>query len=120
MKVQNLAAIMPMFFLRLTAFAMDLPHYDLDSLSYTSTDAVIAHLSVDPQHKIRATVTETIYGSLHAGDTLDKLSEFLNFFQPMDDGQDVILFLDSRPRRRTFFTARLPALRSRCPHRASI
>ena len=87
----------------LPAFAMDLPHYDLDSLSYTSTDAVIAHLSVSPQHKIMATVSETIYGSLHAGDTLDKLSEFLSFFQPMEDGQDVILFLDSRPRTPDFF-----------------
>ncbi len=80
------------------AEAMNQPHYDLDSLAYMSTDIVIATLSVDTKHRITATVTDTLYGSLHAGNKLDMLSEFLvGFFRPMEDGQRVVLFLDGRP-----------------------
>jgi hypothetical protein len=95
--------VMQMFFLQPPAFGMDLPHYDVDSLVYVSTDVVIAHLSVNPSHEFTATVTETIYGSLHPGDKLDTLSEFLSFFRPIEDGQDVVLFLDGRPRKPDFF-----------------
>ncbi len=89
-------------FLPFAANAMDLPHHDLDSLVYLSTDIVIADLSVNSQHKITATVTDTLHGSLRPGEKLATLSEFLNFFDPLEDGQRVILFLDSRPRQPNF------------------
>jgi hypothetical protein len=80
------------------ACAMDLPHYDLDSLIYMSTDAVTARIWVRPDRKFAVTITGALYGSLVAGDKLDTLSDFLGFFQPMEDGQQVVLFLDRRPR----------------------
>lgn len=82
---------------------MDLPHYDLESLIYLSTDIVVADLSKDTRGTFTATVTEALFGSLQPGARLDKLTPFLMFFQPLDDGQKVILFLDRRPRQYDFF-----------------
>jgi hypothetical protein len=82
---------------------MDLPHYDLDSLVYLSTDIVVAAIAKDPHGNFTATVTETLHGSLHAGEKLDALTPFLMFFQPLNDGQKAILFLDRRPRQYDFF-----------------
>jgi hypothetical protein len=81
----------------LTLRAMDLTHYDLDSLVYLSTDIVVAKISVDAQKGLSATVTKSLYGSLHSGDRVEQLSPFLSFFRPMEDGMNVILFLDRRP-----------------------
>jgi hypothetical protein len=89
--------------LPLRARAMDLPHYDLDSLVYLSTDIVIADISKDAKGNFTATVTEDLYGSLQAGAKLDALTPFLMFFQPLNDRQRVILFLDRRPRQYDFF-----------------
>jgi hypothetical protein len=83
--------------------AMDLPHYDTDSLAYLSTDIVITNLSVDAQKRMTASVTEVLFGGLKPGDALDNLSLFLTFFLPMDDGQHMILFLDRRPRKPGLF-----------------
>jgi hypothetical protein len=85
------------------AVAMDLPHYDLDSLIYLSTDIVLADLSKDAHGNYTAAVTETLYGALRPGEKLDALTPFLMFFQPLKDGQKVILFLDRRPRQYDFF-----------------
>jgi len=85
------------------SIAMDLHHYDLHSLVYMSTDIVIANLSQQADHTLVATVTQTLYGSLHRGQQLDKLSPFLIFFAPMEDGMQVILFLDRRPHAYDFF-----------------
>jgi hypothetical protein len=85
------------------AGAMDLPHYDLDSLVYLSTDIVLADISKDPGGNFMATVTEVLYGSLQPGVKLDALTPFLMFFQPLNDGQKAILFLDRRPRQYDFF-----------------
>ena len=82
---------------------MDLPHYDLDSLVYMSTDIVIATLSARSQEQFSATVADVLYGSLKSGDRLETLTPFLIFFRPMEDGQRVILFLDRRPRKPDFF-----------------
>jgi hypothetical protein len=82
---------------------MDLPHYDLDSLVYLSTDIVLADISKDTRDNFTATVTDTLYGSLQPGVKLDALTPFLMFFQPLNDGQKVILFLDRRPRQYDFF-----------------
>jgi hypothetical protein len=82
---------------------MDLPHYGLDSLVYLSTDIVIADLSKDAHGNFTAIVTEVLYGSLRPGGKLDALTPFLTFFQPLNDGQKVILFLDRRPRKYDFF-----------------
>lgn len=87
--------------------AMDMRTYDLTSLVYLSTDIVIANLSEDPQHQFTATVTETLYGSLHPGDRLTTLTPFLTFFSPMQEGMRVILFLDSRPQHYDFLYAEL-------------
>ncbi len=81
---------------------MDQPHYDVDSLAYMSTDIVLADVSARPDHKYTATVTGILYGSLQVGEKLDKLSDFLQFFWPMEDGQRVVLFLDRRPRPANF------------------
>lgn len=88
--------------LSVAAFAMDLYHYDVDSLTYLSTDIVIAGVSVDAAHKFTATVIEALHGSLRPGDRLKELSAFLVFFQPLKAGQRVILFLDSRPQPPSF------------------
>jgi hypothetical protein len=82
--------------------AMDLLHYGLDSLVYFSTDIVLADLLKDTHGNFTATVTEALYGSLQPGEELDKLTPFLTFFQPLNDGQKVILFLDRRPRQYDF------------------
>lgn len=84
------------------AAAMDLIHYPLDSLVYLSTDIVIADVSKDTGGNFTATVAEALFGSLQPGAQLDKLTPFLMFFQPLDDGQKVILFLDRRPRQYDF------------------
>lgn len=91
------------FLLPATTLAMNLLHYDLDSLVYLSTDIVVADVSKDAQGKFTATVTETLYGALQPGDKLDALTPFLTFFQPLTDGQQVVLFLDRRPRQYDFF-----------------
>jgi hypothetical protein len=85
------------------ARAMDLPHYDLDSLVYLSTDIVLADICKDAHGNFTATVTEVLYGSVQPGVKLDALTPFLMFFQPLNDGQKVILFLDRRPRQYDFF-----------------
>src|SRR5437899_2183858 len=79
------------------AGAMDLPHYDLDSLVYVSTDIVLADICKDARGNFTATVTEALYGSLQPDVKLDALTPFLMFFQPLNDGQKVILFLDRHP-----------------------
>lgn len=84
------------------AAGMNLMHYSLDSLVYLSTDIVLADISKDTQGNFTATVTESLYGSLQPGVKLDALTPFLTFFQPMDDGQRVILFLDRRPHQYDF------------------
>jgi hypothetical protein len=83
--------------------AMDLVHYDLDSLGFMSTDIVVCKISADGQKNLAATVTETLYGSLHPGDRIERLTPFLMFFQPMEDGMNAILFLDHRPHTYDFF-----------------
>jgi hypothetical protein len=85
------------------AGAMDLPHYDLDSLVYLSTDIVLADISKDTSGNFTATVTEGLYGSLQSGEKLGALTPFLMFFQPLNDGQKVILFLDRRHHQYDFF-----------------
>lgn len=82
---------------------MDLPHYDLDSLVYLSTDIVLADISKETGGNFTATVEEALYGSLQPGMRLEALTQFLMFFQPLNDGQKVILFLDRRPRQYDFF-----------------
>jgi hypothetical protein len=82
---------------------MDLPHYELDSLVYLSTDIVLADISKDTRGNFTATVTEALYGSLQPGVKLDALTPFLMFFQPLNDGQKVILFLDRRAHQYDFF-----------------
>ena len=87
----------------LPSAAMNFPHYELDSLTFLSTDIVIAHItktadsSATSQSRFVATVADSLYGPLRPGENLETLSESLNFFQPMNDGQEVILFLDRRP-----------------------
>jgi len=87
----------------LPAQAMNMPHYDVNSLVYMSTDVVVAKLSENTQQGFTATVIETLYGSLHPGDRVEQLSPFLTFFKPMEDGMRVVLFLDRRPRQYDFF-----------------
>jgi hypothetical protein len=99
---QRCALTLLILFLPAGAVAMDLPHYDLDSLVYLSTDIVLADLSKDAQGNFTATVTEALYGFLRPGEKLDALTPFLVFFQPLNDGQKVILFLDHRPRQYDF------------------
>jgi len=82
---------------------MDLPHYDLDSLVYLSTDIVLADLSQDAQGNFTATVTESLYGALQPGEKLEGLTPFLTFYQPLTNGQKVVLFLDRRPHEYDFF-----------------
>jgi hypothetical protein len=96
-------ALAVLILLPVGAVAMDLPHYDLDSLVYLSTDIVLADLSKDAKGNFTATVTEGLYGSLQPGEKLDTLTPFLTFFHPLDDGQKVILFLDRRPHQYDFF-----------------
>ncbi len=88
---------------------MDMPHLDLDSLTFLSTDVVVADLSCtglpfSRSFHVVATVRETIYGGLRPGAKLDQLSEFLEFYSPVLDGQRVILFLDSRPHKPYFLS----------------
>jgi hypothetical protein len=92
------------------AHAMNMPSYDTVSLVYMSTDIVIANLSENPPHRFSATVTEVLYGSLHPGDKLDSLGEFLTFFRPMKDGMHLVLFLDRRPRKYDFIYASMSKL----------
>jgi hypothetical protein len=91
------------FLVPLRAEAMDLPHYDLDSLVYLSTDIVIADVAKDSKGNFTVTVTECLYGSVQSGTKLDKLTPFLMFFQPLGDGQKIVLFLDRRPHQYDFF-----------------
>jgi hypothetical protein len=96
------------------AQAMDLYHYDLDSLNYMSTDVVIGTVTARPEHKFTVTVDGIVYGALAAGEKLETLSDFLGFFQPMEDGQQVILFLDRRPHPVTYSVSRCRQVASRC------
>jgi hypothetical protein len=75
----NLVLVLGPLLLPPAAQAMNLLHYDLDSLVYMSTDIVIATLSVDSKQRFTATVTDTLYGMVGAGETLDTLSDFLGF-----------------------------------------
>ncbi len=84
------------------AVAMNLPYYPLDSLVYLSTDIVVADLSKDACGNFTANVTEALFGSLQPGTKLDTLTPFLTFFEPLNDGQRVILFLDRRPHQYDF------------------
>lgn len=94
-----LAALLPM------ASAMNLQHYDIDSLVFFSTDIVIARIASDGKADISATVIETLSGTLKPGDRITDLNPFLGpFFKPLPDGAKVVLFLDSRPRARSFFS----------------
>jgi hypothetical protein len=81
--------------------AADLPHYGIDSLVYMSTDIVIATLSVDSQKHMVVSVTDVLYGGLKPGDAVD--TGPLTLFQPMDNGQRIVLFLDRRPRKPSLF-----------------
>jgi hypothetical protein len=83
--------------------AMDLYHYSLDSLVYLSTDIVIAKISKDARGNFTATVTECLYGAIPVGQKLDTLTPFFMFFDPLNDGQRAILFLDRRPHQYDFF-----------------
>lgn len=87
------------------ASAMNLRHYDLDSLAYFSTDIVVARISIDGKASISATVLETLSGSLRPGDRITDLSPFLGpFFTPLSDGAKAVLFLDGRPRPPSIFS----------------
>ena len=87
------------------ASAMDLPHFDLDSLAYFSTDIVVARISVDGKAGISAIVLETLSGSLNPGDRVTDLYPFLGpFFTPLPDGAKAVLFLDNRPRPPSIFS----------------
>jgi hypothetical protein len=99
---QRCALALLILLLPARGLAMDLPHHDLDSLVYLSTDIVLADISKDARGNFTATVTEVLYGSLHPGEKLDKLTPFLMFFQPLNDGQKIILFLDQRPHQYDF------------------
>lgn len=100
---QRCAVVLLILFLPARCLAMDLPHYDLDSLVYLSTDIVLADLSKDAHGNFAATVMETMYGSLRPGEKLDALTPFLMLYQPLNDGQKAILFLDGRHRQYDFF-----------------
>jgi hypothetical protein len=79
-KLVGLMIALQLFF-SLPAQAMNMKSYDLTSLVYLSTEIVIATLSVDKDHKFTATVTESLYGSVHPGDTLDTLTGFLTYLR---------------------------------------
>jgi hypothetical protein len=99
---RSLALILQAFSLATASYAMTMPHYDVNSLVYMSTDIVIAKISEDSQHNFSATVIQSLYGSLRPNDRVDRLSPFLTFFRPMEDGMRVVLFLDRRPRQYDF------------------
>lgn len=82
--------------------AMDLVHYDLESLVFLSTDIVVANIAESEPQQFTALVVETLYGTLKAGDRIEGLKPFLSFFQPMHAGLKVILFLDRRPHKYDF------------------
>jgi hypothetical protein len=87
------------------ASAMNLQHYDVDSLAFFSTDIVIARIASDGKADISATVMETLSGALKPRDRITDLNPFLGpFFKPLPDGAKVVLFLDSRSRARSFFS----------------
>lgn len=87
------------------ALAMNLRHYDLDSLAYFSTDIVVAQVSMVGKDGISATVLETLSGALKPGDHITDLYPFLGpFFTPLPDRAKVILFLDDRPRSPSMFS----------------
>jgi hypothetical protein len=102
-RIPVLALILQLLTSALPAHAMNMPSYDLTSLVFFSTDIVIANLAETPDHKLVATVTETLYGAILPGDKLDTLTGFLKpFFNPMKDGMRVVLFLDRRPQKYDF------------------
>lgn len=83
--------------------AMNMPVYDLNSKIYLSTDIVLVQISTDEaKHKI-ATVQETLMGALPVGTRLDQIDGYLSFFDKINSGDRLILFLDSRPRTLDFF-----------------
>ncbi len=98
----SLVLVLQVFFLAPASNAMDMPHYDLNSLVYMSTNIVIAGLSEDAEHKFTATVIEALYGSLQPNDRLDTLTPFLIYFRPMENRMTVVLFLDRRPHQYDF------------------
>jgi hypothetical protein len=98
-----LALVLQISTFPLTTHAIIKPHYDVDSLVYMSTDIVLVRLSEDAQKAFAATVIETLFGSLRPNDRIEKLSPFLSFFNPMENGMKVVLFLDRRPRQYDFF-----------------
>jgi hypothetical protein len=101
--LRGVVLVVGVLILPLAAPAVNLPHYDLDSLAYMSTDIVIATLSVGSQRQFTATVADILYGNLKSGDRLETLSQIFGSYLPMENGQRVILFLDRRPRRPDFF-----------------
>lgn len=82
--------------------ALDMPHYNLDSLTYMSTDIVVADISIRKERTFTATVIQSLYGNIPEGERLETLSDFLQFFCPMEDRQRIILFLDRRPHQISF------------------
>jgi hypothetical protein len=82
--------------------AMNMPVYDLHSKVYLSTDIVIVQVSIDEaKHKI-ATVQESLLGTLAVGARLDKIDGYLSYFDKINSGDRLILFLDSRSRKLNF------------------
>jgi len=82
-------------------YAMNMPSYDDVSLTYLSTDIVLADISENPKDTFTATVTEVLYGQLHPGDKLDSLTQWFTFFRPIKGGMRLLLFLDRRPQKFT-------------------
>jgi hypothetical protein len=80
--------------------AMDMPSWDLDSLTFTSTDIVEAEVgSAGGADASEAIVTKVLAGKLHVGSKVPGLRFILNFFYPNPKaGDHVILFLDGRVR----------------------
>src|SRR5581483_733883 len=76
-------------------------NYNVTSLVYLSTNIVIANISENQQHKFTATVTQTLYGSLHPNDQITGLERYRDdykpsreYYRPLEDGMKVVLFLD--------------------------
>lgn len=73
-----------------------IPRYDLESLSYMSTDVVEATLTRYPiaglqEDRFTATVTASITGKFHPGDKISGLD--LSLYDPNANGQRCILFI---------------------------
>jgi hypothetical protein len=79
--------------------AMNMPVYDLNSKVYLSTDIVIVQIATGETKSRIATVQETLFGNLPVGTRLDQIDGYLSYFAKISSGDQVILFLDSRPRK---------------------